>query len=94
MSVPNQSIKLDRHPQRSGAQIGTALGATIGLTAGVLLVAVATLMFVGLSLWALLGVPIVGVILGALTGAARTHQAERIRDRGMLDRRRRHGSAV
>ncbi|MDX6546193.1 MAG: hypothetical protein QOG02_1967 [Gaiellales bacterium] len=73
--------------------IGPALGATTGLTAGVLLVAVVTVVFVGLSLWALLGIPIVGVVLGATVGmllsvAGRSHEDAPVRDRRLLGRRR------
>jgi hypothetical protein len=69
MPIPNHLIELDRHRQGgAGEELRPALGATIGLTAGVLLVAILTLAFVGLSFWALLGVPAVGVILGAVAG--------------------------
>ena len=85
MSAPNQLIEFDRSPQR--VVIGPALGATIGLTAGVLLAAVITLVFVGLSVWGLLGIPIAGVILGATIGmlpsvAGRSHPDAPERDQG------------
>ena len=101
MSAPNQLIELDRLPPRGPdpemkrAVIGPALGATIGLTAGVLLAAVITLVFVGLSVWGLLGIPIAGVILGATAGmlpslAGRSHPDAPERDQ----RERRGESAV
>jgi hypothetical protein len=84
MSAPNQLIELDRlsrrgsDPEMKRVVIEPALGATIGLTAGVLLAAVLTLAFVGLSVWGLLGIPTAGVILGATAGmllslAGRSH---------------------
>jgi hypothetical protein len=99
MSAPHQLIEFDRQPQRgpdpelTRIVIGPALGATIGLTASVLLVAAVTLVFVGLSIWALLGIPVVGVILGAIVGmllsvAGRSHQDAPVRDRRLLGRRR------
>jgi hypothetical protein len=98
MSASNQLIEFDRHPQRGShpdqqrVVIGPVLGATIGLTAGVLLVAIATVMFVGLSIWALFGIPIVGVGLGAMVGmllsvAGRSHEHAPVRDRRFGRRR-------